>query len=183
MPYIASESSLLSPSAVLVHLRLGAGMRVADLGCGGHGQFTLHAARLVGPRGLVYAVDILKSTLAELAKKARLEGCSNVKPIWSNLEVVGATAIPAGSLDAALLVNVLFQSRDRASLLQEAGRLLRTGSQLLVVDWQLGASPLGPPQEQRLTPAQVKANAQAAGFQLSEEFSAGRYHYGLVFTK
>ena len=183
MTYVAASNSMIGVADVMSRLNLREGMRVADLGCGGHGLFTLHVAKLVGPRGLVYAVDILKSTLAELAKKARLDGASNVKPIWSNLEVAGATPIPNENVDAALVVNVLFQSTDRAALLREARRIMKPGARLALVDWQPGASPFGPPASARLTPKAAATHAQAAGFKLLEAFVAGKYHYGLILTR
>lgn len=183
MPYIAATNALLNPETVLTHLPLTAGMRVGDLGCGGHGQFAVKAARLVGQRGMVYVVDIRKSALAEITKKARLVGVTNVKPIWANLELVGSTGIPPGTLDAAMLINVLFQTPDRASLFLESKRLLNGGGTLVVVDWKTAASPLGPALERRITPLEVSAHATAAGFQLRETFDAGPYHYGLAFTK
>lgn len=183
MVYVTRDSSLLNFNTIFSHLKVGAGMRVGDLGCGGHGLFALHAARLVGSRGVVYTVDILKTTLAEVAKKARLEGLANVKAIWSNLEIVGSTAIIPQSLDVALLVNVLFQTPDRASVLSEAKRLLKPGGQLLVVEWKPSAMPLGPALNRRVIERECLAIARAAGFTLTEPFDAGRYHYGLVFTK
>lgn len=183
MTYVAAGNTVINTEAVVTRLNLRAGMHVADLGCGGHGLFSLRLARLVGASGLVYAVDILKPTLAELAKKARLEGATNVKPVWSDLETVGAANIPDASIDGALVVNVLFQVRDRASLLGEARRILKPAGRLVVVDWQPSASPFGPPAAERLTPRIAATHAQAAGFKLVEDFTAGKYHYGLVFTK
>ncbi|MDD5110171.1 MAG: class I SAM-dependent methyltransferase [Patescibacteria group bacterium] len=183
MPYITSDSQLLHPEAVFAHLKLRAGSKIADLGCGGHGQFTLGAARLAGTTGKVYAVDILKSALAEIAKKARLENLPNIKPIWANLEIVGVTAVPEASLDITLLINVLFQTRDRASIFREARRLLKPGGQLLVVEWKTTATPFGPPTDHRLSPDQVVALGTAARLQRQETFDAGKYHYGIVFTK
>ncbi len=181
MAYIALRSTLLNADEILTHVMMRQGMRVGDLGCGGHGQFSLNAARKVGSTGVVYVVDILKTVLAELAKKARLEGIANIKPIWSNLEIVGSTAIPAQSLDIALLINLLFQTRDRVSVLTEAKRLLKPGGQLLIVDWKPTATPLGPAVERRFTPPDCQR--AAAGFILVEQFDAGRYHYGMVFIR
>lgn len=183
MAYIAKKTNLLPAGEMLKHIPLAAGARVGDLGCGGHGLFALAAARLIGPRGVVYAVDILKTTLAEVAQKARLDGVANIKPIWSNLEIVGATAIPPQSLDAVLLISVLFQCHDRPSVLTEAKRLLKPGGALLVVDWKTTATALGPAAQHRIAPPAMHALVTAAGFVAGEQFDAGPYHYGMVFTK
>lgn len=183
MPYVSTGSSLLNTDQLFYQLNLKEGMRVGDLGCGGHGHFPIRAARLVGNGGVVYAVDILKSVLAEISKKARLEGISNIKPIWTNLELVGAAAIPPASLDTALLINVLFQTKDRASIFREAKRLLKPDGTLLVVDWKLTATPFGPKPWQRIAPETIQAFAAAAGLRLRETFDAGRYHYGMIFFR
>lgn len=183
MPYIAGTSTLLNAANVLGPLGLQPGMRVADLGCGGHGQFTVMAARAVGLNGVVFAVDILKPALEEIAKKARLEGVRNIKTIWSDLERVGATTIPATTIDAAYLINVLFQSRQHASILREAARLLKAGGRLLVVEWKNVAAPFGPPRKFRLAPDLVHQLASDAGLKVEAAFDAGPYHYGLVFIK
>ena len=183
MVYITERTTLINPAAMLAHLPLRAGLRVGDLGCGGHGQIAAAAARAVGDSGTVYLVDIRKSALAELVKKTRLIGIRNVKSIWANLELVGATGLPAGTLDAAMLINVMFQAQDKASVFLETKRLLKSGGALLVVDWKTAATRLGPPSDHRVPPNELEAYARAAGFQLRETFDAGPYHYGLVFTR
>ena len=183
MPYIAGTSTLLDASTVLSYLGLSAGMRIGDLGCGGHGQFTIHAAKTTGAEGVVYAVDILTPALEEIAKKARLEGVRNIKTIWSDLERPEATTIAAGTLDAAYLVNVLFQSRQHGNILKEAARLLTRGGRLLIVDWKNVAAPFGPPKASRVNPDAIIQLAEAAALQLEGTFEAGPYHFGVVFIK
>ena len=66
-----ANARLLNPQQLLEkQLELKFGHQVADLGCGGAGYFTLPAARLVGSRGKVYAVDILKTALEGVLSKA-----------------------------------------------------------------------------------------------------------------
>lgn len=175
---------LLNPQALLEkELELQFGHQVADLGCGGAGYFTLPAARLVGSRGKVYAVDILKPALEGVISKAKLENILNIETVWSDLERVGATKIPAETLDAALLVNIMFQSRKNQFILQEAYRLLKTGGKLLVVDWKVEPTPFGPPLANRLAPSTIADLATKVGFSVHKEFEAGPYHYGFVFVK
>jgi len=160
-----------------------AGMRVADLGCGNLGYFAFMTAKAVGKNGVVYAVDILKSVLEAVENKARQEGFENVKVVWSNLEKVGATKIPAGSLDVAYIHNMLFQSTDDAAVLKEAYRLVKPGGKVLVIDWLKIATPFGPTIGERIDAEEAKKCGVGAGFKLLQEFEAGPYHYGLVFQK
>jgi ubiquinone/menaquinone biosynthesis C-methylase UbiE len=180
----AAIARLLDPESLLKQqLGVKLGHQVADLGCGGAGYFTLPAARVVGSRGRVYAVDILRSALDGVVSKAKLSNLSNVEPVWSDLERVGAAKVPESSLDEALLVNIMFQSRQNEAMLREAHRLLKTGGRLLVVDWKVEPTPFGPPLERRLTPENISQLASAIGFTLENKFDSGPYHYGLIFLK
>ncbi len=177
-------AKLLNPDDLLADkLGVKLGQQVGDLGCGGAGYFSLPAARLVGSNGKVYAVDVLKSALEGVLSKAKLENLLNIEAIWSDLEKVGATKVVPESLDHALLVNILFQSRQNESLVQEAKRLLRVGGRLLVVDWKVEATPFGPPLANRLSAEAVKQLVGKFGFTVEKEFEAGPYHYGFVFIK
>lgn len=177
-------AKLLNPEDLLAD-KLGVkfGQQVGDFGCGGAGYFSLPAARLVGNNGKVYAVDILKSALQGVASKAKLERLINIETIWSDLERLGVTKIVPESLDHAFLINIMFQSRQNETIVQEARRLLRVGGKLLVVDWKIEPTPLGPPLANRLAAAAVKQIVSRAGFTIEKEFDAGPYHYGLVFIK
>jgi len=168
---------------ILRKITVEEGQKVAELGCGNFGFFVWPLARLVGRRGQVYAVDILKSTLDEIRRQALRENFPQVKIVWSNLEIFKATAVETSSLDSALLVNVLYQSDKRIEILREAIRLLKRGGKLLIVEWGTADSPLGPTLDKRVKLDSLKVAAPKIGLDVKEEFSAGPYHYGLILTK
>jgi ubiquinone/menaquinone biosynthesis C-methylase UbiE len=168
---------------VFAKLNLAEGMYVGDLGCGNLGFFSVPAAKIVGKEGVVYAVDILKSVLKSVAQIAKEEGLANIKTIWSNLEMVGATKIPPASLDVSMTVNMLFQAKNDKEVFKEAHRLTKTGGKLLVMDWLSISTPFGPKLEDRIKKETAQGFAQDAGFQLVEDFEAGPYHFGLIFVK
>ncbi len=176
-------NELLNPKLLLERAGVGYGQRVADLGCGSMAYFTVQAARQVGERGQVYAVDIQREALSSVDSRVRLAGLSNVRTVWSDVEKVGAAAIPPATLDAVLLANTLFQLNDHAAALAEAARLLKAGGKLLVVDWKSIGAPFGPPTERRVSPGRIRELATAAGFTLAEEFEAGPYHFGQTYSK
>jgi len=168
---------------ILRKITVEEGQKVAELGCGNFGFFVWPLARLVGRRGQVYAVDILKSTLDEIRRQALRENFPQVKIVWSNLEVFKATTVETSSLDCALLINVLYQSDKRIEILREAIRLLKRGGKLLIVEWGNADSPLGPTLDKRVKLDSLKTAAPKIGLDIKEEFSAGPYHYGLILTK
>ncbi len=158
-------------------------MKVADLGCGSSGHFIFTGATLVGRKGIMYGVDILRTALETVSKRARAENLSNVKTVWSNLEIFGATKIEAGSLDVGLLINTLYQSHKRAEILRESIRLLKKNGKLVIVEWKNVAAPFGPPIEERVKKELVDNAVKKLGLKPEEEFEAGPYHYGLVYSK
>lgn len=176
-------NELIDPVKLLEHGGIKQGDVVADLGCGSAGHFVFPAAHLVGAKGKVYAVDILKSVLGAIQSRERLEGLDNVQEVWADLEKPGATKIAAGSVDLVLLLNTLFQTKDKAAVLAEASRIAKAGGTLVVAEWKSSGAPFGPAVELHIDKNSIRSLAQSAGFELKEEFEAGPYHYGLVLKK
>jgi len=182
MPNIQDGNQLIKID-VFEKVGLEQGMNVGDLGCGNLGYFTLISARKVGKKGIVYAVDILKTALQSVENRIRQEGLENIRTIWSNLEIYGATKIQEATLDVAFMHNVLFHAKEGDSMLKEASRMLKSGGKLMIIDWLRISSPFGPPVEDRPLPQTVKNLASGIGLRQIDEFSAGPYHFGLIFIK
>lgn len=168
---------------VFKKIGLEEGMRVGDLGCGNLAYYAINSAKIVGKKGFVFAVDILKPVLNAVNNRIKQEGLENIKTVWSNLEIPGATNISPESLDAAFIHNVLFQSVGHETFLKETARLLKQGGKLMIIDWKKISSPFGPPLKDRPDPEKLKQQAAASGFKVAEEFDAGPYHFGIIFTK
>jgi len=174
---------LLDIGEILSQAHIGHAMKVADLGCGSSGFFVFSTASLVGKPGKVYAVDILKPVVEGIMRRAKLEHNKNIEAIWSNLEVFNATKIDSGSLDVAMLINTLHQSPKRVDILREAVRMIKKGGKLVVVDWMNISLPFGPDRDERVNKDNLIQACQKLGLELSKEFRAGDYHFGLIFTK
>ncbi len=179
----SSGTNLLNSNIVLSKVGLAEGMKVGDLGCGSNGHFVFQAASIVGKTGKVFAIDIMKPVLENINRRKRLENIKNIETIWSNLEIFNATKIESGSLDVALLINILFQSHKRVEILREAIRMLKRGGGLVVVEWKNTNSPFGPPIEERVNKDLLLSVSEKIGIKQETEFFAGQYHYGLIFTK
>lgn len=180
---VQGRSELLNANEILTNiLNLKVGQRAADLGAGG-GLFTIQAARLVGDQGEVYAVDIMKNILSDIESKARMANLYNIKTVWSNIEILGATKIPEDTLDYVFLINTLSQSKEHDKMLAEAIRLLKAGGKMLIIDWLENKVGLGPQADNLLQEGDVIEKAQAMGLRLEQQFKAGQYHFGVVFIK
>jgi ubiquinone/menaquinone biosynthesis C-methylase UbiE len=176
-------SQLIDANLLFKRAGIGDKMKVADLGCGSSGQFVFGPAKLVGERGKVYAVDIMKTVLETVSRRASQENAKNVFTIWTNLEIFGATKIESGSLDVAMLINTLYQSHKRLEILRESIRMMKNKGKLMVVEWKNMSIPFGPPVEERVNAEQLILVLTKLGLKLEDEFEAGPYHYGLIFEK
>ena len=54
---------------ILTKAQVKENMQIADLGCGGTGSFVFPAAVMVGKKGSVYAVDIMKTALSYISRR------------------------------------------------------------------------------------------------------------------
>lgn len=181
--YISGGNTLINANLIINKAQIDERMKVADFGCGATGHFVFPAAKAVGKKGKVYAVDILKTVLEGIKKMAVQENFENVETIWTDLEVFGATKIEAGSLDVGMLINTLYLSHKRVEIIREVIRMIKKDGKILIIEWENIASPFGPPIEERVKAEALKTAAPKLGLKLEEEFEAGQYHYGLLFTK
>jgi len=101
------------------------GRIVLDFGCGS-GTYTIPAAKIVGEKGKVYALDKDKKVLSELMQKAESAGLRNLRRI----DTSGELKIPLAdeSVDIVLLYDVFHsyyfsQVADRKRLLEEVYRV------------------------------------------------------------
>src|SRR3989338_4294529 len=181
---MTSGTALIDPRIVLEKMHLGVGMRVADFGCGRTGQFIFLASKMVGDKGIVYAVDIIKDVLEDIKSRVKVEANHhNIQPVWSDIEKCGRTPIPEKSLHAVILTNVIFLVKDKLSVLREAARLTQAGGFVVVVDWSKQLGPLGPTGELIVKPETVIELAKQADLALVEQVMLNNNHYCLLFKK
>ncbi|MFH1662296.1 MAG: methyltransferase domain-containing protein [Candidatus Falkowbacteria bacterium] len=183
MTKVIGSNALIDVNFILEKAQISDKMKMADLGCGSSGHFVFPASDLVGKHGKVYAVDILKTALESINKRARQENLTNIETVWSDIERFGATKIEANSVDVGLLVNTLYQSNKRAEIIRESIRMIKKGGKLVIVEWKNISSPFGPPAEERVKKELLESASKKLGLDTEQEFTAGPYHYGIIFTK
>lgn len=175
-------TSFLHPERIVSRFDLKPGMIVADFGAGA-GFFTIPAARLVGEKGKVYAIDIQQPMIDLIRGKANLEHLLNVETVWSNLEEGGGSRLKDGIADLVIIANILFQAENKVALFEEAHRIVKAEGRLAVVEWDEGKFSAGPPSAMRIPKKIAIGLAQQSRFHLDREFEAGSHHYGLMFRK
>jgi SAM-dependent methyltransferase len=182
MPEEEMWSDFFDPEKILRIFGLDRGIKdIVEFGCG-YGTFTLAAAKLAS--GTVHALDIEPEMVEIVRGKCRQTGIDNVRAAVRDF-VAGGTGLSSGSVEAALLFNILHHE-EPVALMKEALRILKPGGRMAVIHWNYDpTTPRGPAMEIRPRPEQCIAWGQAAGFTISEQeqFDLPPYHYGLLFRK
>lgn len=152
----------LDPDRFWADLGLAAGQTVVDVGAG-IGYFALPAARRVGPLGRVHAVDVSPYMVSHVAREAANAGLGQLVAAVS-----GEHTLPVGTgvADLVLVAFVIHEVVDGARLLAEAGRVLRPGGRLVLLDWTTDADEPGNlPRRLRYAPATVQYLVRKAGLE------------------
>ncbi len=149
----------LPPEPILRAVGIAPGAVAVDIGAG-TGFWTLPLSQLVGPAGMVYAVDVEPIMLEELGTLVRENQLSNVQVISSTEQEIPLSNAVA---EVAIAGFVVHEPADHAAFVREIVRLLRPGGRLLVVDWHKKPTEKGPPLEHRLAQQEVETVLSDAG--------------------
>src|SRR5258705_7044061 len=140
------------PSLALPALKLKPGDTVADIGAG-TGYYTRRLAKLVGDKGVVYAVDIQQEMLDLLTNKMARLNIRNVKPVLGDLT---DPKLPPASTDLAIMVDVYHEFDHPYEMAQALCRALKPGGRLVFVEFR-GEDPKVPIKEvHKMTETQVR---------------------------
>jgi ubiquinone/menaquinone biosynthesis C-methylase UbiE len=155
------------PAEIFRAMGLKDGDVVADLGCG-TGWFARRMARVVAPRGTVYAEDIQPEMLELLEQHVAAEGVKGVVPV---LGTETDPKLPAAGLDWILLVDVYHEFQKPRPMLEAIRRSLKPTGKVALVEYRLeGTTASHIRTEHRMSVEQVLAEWQPAGFRLVKQY-------------
>jgi ubiquinone/menaquinone biosynthesis C-methylase UbiE len=166
-----TRRSWYNPEAILTNLKTG--MTFADIGCG-DGFFSILAAKIVGEKGKVYAVDIDGSGIEKLQQKAQSAGLRNIETKVNAAENV---------IFCEKCVDLVFFSMDLhdftapRKVLINAKHMLKANGLLVDLDWKKIAMQFGPPVGIRFSEQHASEMISSAGFTVISVENAGPYHY------
>jgi SAM-dependent methyltransferase len=166
---------------ILQALHLKKGQRVADVGAG-TGLFTMLLADAVGPKGKVYAVDIVKDFIALINKRAAE---ANLKNIQTVLCTDRSTELPKASVELVFTSDTYHHLEYPRNTLASIHRALRPGGQLVIVDYRRepGKSPAWILGHVRAGQEEVAREIEAAGFRRVETPDFLKDNYLMRFRK
>jgi ubiquinone/menaquinone biosynthesis C-methylase UbiE len=167
----ATRRSWYNPDEILKSLREG--MIFADVGCG-DGFFTILAAKKVGKKGKVYAVDIDAQAIERLNQKATLFGLQN---ITTKVGPAEDAVFCSKCVDLVFYSMVLHDFSDPNRVLKNAWNMLKPKGMLIDLDWKKIQVPFGPPYAIRFSEDYASKLIQNAGFKVPDIKDVGTYHY------
>jgi len=161
------------PSKIIERSGIKNGMTVMELGCG-PGTYTIDAARTIGEKGKLYAVDIQQAMISRLEKSMKNpenRDVNNIEP-----KVASAYELPFSdkSLDLVYMITVLQEIPDKQRALEEIRRVLKDNGILVVSEFLPD-----PDYPLRRT---TKKLCEKAGFKLKES-KGNLFNYTMQFIK
>ena len=166
------------PEEVIGALRIQPGQVVADLGSGS-GYFTFRLARVVGPDGKVYAVDVDEGMNQYITAQTRERGLANIDVILAKPD---DPLLPPSGVHMIFSANTYHFLENRTAYFANASKYLRPGGRVVIIDFSsrqwfdiFGA---------HYTPGDViKSEMRKAGYTLQEELDFLPRQHFLVFSK
>ena len=164
---------------LLPELALKPGMVVADIGAG-TGYIARRMATLVGPSGVVYAVDVQPEMVEMLKSLAARAGLAQVKPMLGGVDDV---RLPAASVDLAIMVDVYHELEFPREVLASIVRSLKPGGRVVFVEYRAEDARVPIKPIHKMSEAQVRREASASA--LTWERTAGGlpWQHVVIFRK
>lgn len=117
-----------NPYEVLDAAGLKPGHKVLEVGCG-PGFFSIPAARIVGEKGTVHALDMSPLAIERGQQKIEKEGVTNIKTILAD---AAQTGLPDGSFDLIFVFGFTHHVGGTGDIFAELHRLLKPSGVLSV---------------------------------------------------
>ncbi|MEX2171495.1 MAG: methyltransferase domain-containing protein [Pirellulales bacterium] len=166
-------------SKLIAALALEPGQMVCDLGCG-NGFYTLEMAPLIGPQGVVWAVDIQPEMLTMLGERAEKRGISNIKPV---LGTIVDPKLPDGLFDLLLLVDVYHEFSNPEEMLREMRESLKPEGRIALVEYREEDPEVPIKPLHKMSQQQVLKEYEANGFKLVGQFDELPWQHVFFFAR
>lgn len=166
---------LFQPHKIIESFGVVEGETVADLGAG-NGFFTIPLAEKT--KTSVYAVDIEPEMLELLKLRSMEANLNNIQFVVSDLEEI---SLNDHSVDKAIISLVLHEVPNLTKALTEVKRILRSGGQLFIIEWEAVEMEMGPPLHERISSRDMMEILEKQGFDVELTFIKEAI-YGLTAT-
>lgn len=167
------RDSWQKPDEVIYELHLKPKQVVADIGAG-EGYFSFRIAT-TEPTVKVYAAEIEKEMVKDLAETAKERAIRNVLPFQIN----PSTPNLPEKIDLALLVDTYHEMNNRIEYFEKLRSFLRPNGRIAIID--VPTDSIGAKGEHKISKDNVVKELTAAGFRLDREVAILPEQYFLIF--
>jgi ubiquinone/menaquinone biosynthesis C-methylase UbiE len=166
-------------SIMLAALGVKRGMTICDMGCG-NGFYTLQMAKMVGPEGHIYGVDIQPEMLKFLNDRADREGIRNISPV---LGTAYDPRLPKCKIDMILCVDVYHEFSFPEQMLHAMRESLSPRGTVVLVEYR-GEDPNVPIKpEHKMTKEQILKELIPNGFKVVKQFDKLPWQHMMWFGR
>jgi predicted methyltransferase len=161
------------PHQLVRLLSIQSGMTVADIGAGS-GYYVVRLSPIVGPRGRIFAEDVVPKYVRGLRRRVRALGLQNVT---ITLGEPHEPRLPVDSIDDAILVHMYHEIAQPYALLYNLVPALKPGARVGIVD------AFRPTSEHSTPPSLLHCELAAVGYrEISIDRLMGSQAYLAIFA-
>ena len=171
-----------NPDYNIKEFGLAPGSKVVIFGSGAGGH-TLATARALKGTGTIYGIDSRTHMIEHLKKETAERHLMNIRVQNGNFERQGGSGVGPNSCDAVIVPDSLFSAHSKEGVFKEAMNILKPGGRLLIVEWAASFRGAGPQPDAVFKEDDALKLAKDTGFEYDRRFSAGSYHYAIIFHK
>lgn len=165
------------PDKVIENMNLKEGDVVADIGAGS-GYFTRRFAKVVGPAGKAYGVDIEPELVKYMEGDARRLNLANYMP---KLSTMADSGLQYNSVDVVFICLTYHHIEDRINYMNKLKKVLKKGGRVIIVAFYKKKMDFGPPPDNKISEEVTIEEMKEAGYRLTRRLDFLRYQYFLEF--
>ncbi|MGM0445719.1 MAG: class I SAM-dependent methyltransferase [Bacillota bacterium] len=147
-----------------------------DVGAG-IGYFSIPAAEIVNPEGIVFAVDTSSEMIEEIVRRIKSKQINNIKVFRGKKY---ECTIENKSVDYILMVNVLHEVEDKERLLNNYLEKLKPNGKIGIIEFKKSNIKQGPPVEHKISNKKLKEYFNELEIDVIKEIDLNDYQYGIV---
>ncbi|GIW79924.1 MAG: methyltransferase type 11 [Gemmatales bacterium] len=167
------------PSKLIQALKIQPGQTIADIGAGS-GYFAFRIAKLVGPKGKVYAVDIQPEMLAIIKKRIKADNVTNVVPVQGTAT---DPKLPANTIDLILLVDCYHEFSHPYEMAVGMVKALKPGGRIVFVEYRKEDPRVPIKLVHKMSQAQVKREMSLHPLKWIETLDILPWQHIIIFEK
>jgi ubiquinone/menaquinone biosynthesis C-methylase UbiE len=166
-------------SMMLANLGVEPGMTIVDMGCG-NGFYSIPLAKMVGPEGMIFAVDVQPEMLGFLRERAEAEGIENIVPILGSYH---NPRLPKDSADLILMVDVYHEFSHPEQMLASMRAALKKDGMIALLEYRMEDKNVPIKLLHKMSKKQILKEYRPNGFKLVKEFDKLPWQHMMFFGR